>query len=55
MAFAMHRAQIEKLIAKGVALFVLCKHVLQSEGEFAQAGCFGPASIHLSVAGELKT
>ena len=45
MAFAVHRTQVEELIAEGVALFLLSEDVLQREGEFAEAGGFGPRAL----------
>ena len=47
MALAMHRAEIEKLIAERVALFLLSEDALQSERQFAQTRCFRPASVSL--------
>src|SRR5579863_10160831 len=44
MAFSVHRAEIEELIAKSVALLLLREDVLQREGEFAQACGFGPVA-----------
>jgi hypothetical protein len=49
MAFPMHRAEIEELIAKGVALFILREDVLERESQFAKARCFGPGTIRLVV------
>jgi hypothetical protein len=37
MAFAVHRAEVEELVAEGVALFLLGEDALQGKGEFAQA------------------
>ena len=51
MALAMHRTQIEKLIAKGVALLLLSEDVLQSECEFAETRRFGPGPFVLIVSG----
>ena len=54
MAFAVHRAEIEKLIAERVALLVLREYALQREREFAQACSFGPVSLLLLVFRELN-
>ena len=45
----MHRAEIEKLIAEGVALFLLGEDVLQCEREFAESGRFRPGAFLLVV------
>lgn len=42
MVLAVHRAQVEKLIAQGIALFLLREDALQRQCEFAQTGRFRP-------------
>ena len=54
MALAMHRTQIEELIAECVALLLLREDVLQGHGEFTKAGRFRPDAIVLLVSGEFK-
>ena len=45
MGFAVHRAEVEELVAEWVALFVLCEDALESLGEFAETSGFGPLAI----------
>jgi hypothetical protein len=52
MAFAVHRAEIEELIAERVALFMLREDVLEREGEIAETSGFGPGAIVLFVFNE---
>jgi hypothetical protein len=54
MAFAMHRTQLEKFIAKRVAKFLLGKDVLQSKREFAETSRFGPGAFEFIVSRELE-
>ena len=49
MALAVHRTQIEELIAERVALLLLREDVLQRESEFSKPGCFGPRTFALFV------
>ncbi len=49
MALAMHRTQIEELIAECVALLLLREDVLQRESQFAESGSFGPRTFALFV------
>jgi hypothetical protein len=50
----MDGAEVEEFIAERVALLLLCKHVLEREREFAQAGGFGPGELILFVAGKFN-
>ena len=45
MAFAVHRTQVEELIAERIELFLLREDVLERQGKFAKAGGFGPGAI----------
>jgi hypothetical protein len=54
MVLAMHRTQIEKLIAQRIALFLLSEDVLQSECEFAETRRFWPSPFVLVVSGKFE-
>jgi hypothetical protein len=49
VALAVHRAEIEELVAEWVALLILREDVLQCLGKFAKAERFRPLAITLFV------
>ena len=48
IALAVHRAQIEELVAQRVALAILVQNGLQGKGQFAQLRRLGPGTISSS-------